>query len=1526
MATLEDLQANADYIRMADQYVEGGQGVREVQIDSEGLVTVARNVYAKGCTPSAEDALQKALEIGFPVMIKASEGGGGKGIRKVDSEEGFMSFYNQVAGEVPRSPIFVKKLARNARHLAIIEEAPIAVANQTTLSRMEKAAVRFGKLVGYVSAGTVEYLYSHSDDKFYFLELNPCLQVEHPTTEMGGHIFAYGENRSASRKHMVVALKEFSIRSDFRTTVEYLIKLLETPAFEDNTLTTGWLDELVSNKLTTERPDTFLAVACGAATKAHAASQCKASLERGQVPAKNILKTVFPVDFIYQGKRYKFTATRSSADSYHRFINSSKCSVGVRALSDSGLLIMLSGRSYNVYWKEEDVGATRVSVDSKTCLSGRANNPTQLQTPSLERLVKFLVENGEHVKKGQAFAEVEVMKMYMPLLAQEDGHVQLIKQPGSTLEAGDILDILALDDPSRVKHATPFDGQLSDFGLARVVGTKPPQRFTRLTTVLKNIIDGYNNQIIMATSLKDLIQKLDPIFSQVIERAKSQKGPSLANQLHKTLDKFLEENIAAGDVEHLKSALLPFTEIMDRCSEGLNVHELSVPLRLMEQYWSIEKLFTGQNTHDEDVILRLCDENRDDINKVVQAPNNGSIIKFFRPILKKLPELESHVSTNVALKAREVLIQCGLPSLEERAAHIEHILRSSVLESRYGETGWEHRTPHQETLKEVIDSKYTVFDVLPTFFSHADPWVSLAALVVYVRRAYRVYKLHAVNYHNLDSEPLFIVTWDFQLNKVGVTEYGMTQPSAPATPTVERGDGFKRVGSMSDLSFLVGKSEIEPVRGVLSFSLPSLMEPRNGLMANPEERSRSMPLSALETEEEDSLPAVCNVAVQDAESMDDKDLLERILPLVADYKDELLSRNVRRTTFICGHRDGSYPGYFTFRGPEYREEQSIRHIEPALAFQLELGRLSNFTIKLVFTKNGNIHVYEAYCKEVQRDKRYFTLAVVRQGRLRDEILTADYLISETDLLVNDILDALEIIGNINSDLNHIFINFTPVSPLSFEEIEPVLCGAEIHIICTDPKSGLAYPLRVIIQNVSGYVIQVEMYAERKTDKGQWVFRSISTKSGSTYQKSHPPPFSKKESRVHHSQWATPLVEPPVLLKSGTSADIMGVSNFEVNNFSMKPAITLQELRQPRILELHETGDEDLRCEHVSIKDFDSWTIENPELEENKHIHTFAKLKTTRFPGIICESGFSESWDNLMDDARLWLLGTEGQTKIVVVLSFMESQLRGNQVEDTTDANSDTGEQTVIDSINQSTTQINLAQMLEQLNQRAKLKNPLIGDVSATLHLFRAMKDYTDIEEFSNSTVLPLPVSDSTVRSLEMPPSDPSIFPVLARNSTILPQSSGDSTVPAVPASAFTALSVPPPAPTVLPVLSSNSTILSEPSSHFTGPAVPTSTSTVPPEPASESTVLSIPPSDPTILSVLASDSTVLPSPPSDSTVLPDLASVSTGIREFQIPLEDIFGDDLPEVLDPKDSIILSSPALKAYVIGSRQETTWFRGL
>ena len=1324
-----------------------GEGVNQVTIDQDGIVTVEDEVYAKGCVHSPQEGLEAARKIGFPVMVKASEGGGGKGIRKVESEENFTSLYNAAASEIPGSPIFIMKLAGNARHLEvqlladqygnnislfgrdcsvqrrhqkIIEEAPVTIAKPETFRAMEKAAVRLGELVGYVSAGTVEYLYSHADDKFYFLELNPRLQVEHPTTEMVsgvnlpaaqlqiamgiplhrirdirllygvdphrtseidfhftkegsiktqrrpkptghttacritsedpgegfkpssgtmhelnfrsssnvwgyfsvgtaggihsfsdsqfGHIFAYGENRSASRKHMVVALKELSIRGDFRTTVEYLIKLLETPAFEENTITTGWLDQLISNKLTAERPDPILAVICGAVTKAHIASEeCIAEyrkgLEKGQVPAKDVLKTVFPIDFIYEGSRYKFTATRSSLDSYHIFINGSKCSVGVRALADGGLLVLLAGRSHNVYWKEE-AAATRLSVDGKTCLLEQENDPTQLRTPSPGKLVKFTVDNGEHVKAGQAYAEVEVMKMYMPLITQEDGIVQLIKQPGSTLEAGDILGILSLDDPSRVKHAQPFLGQLPDQGPPQVVGNKPPQRFSLLLGILQNILLGFDNQVIMSSTLKDLVQvlrdpelpygewtaqssalhsrtpqKLDAQFDQIVSRAHARHLDFPAKQLQKTLNRFLEDNLSGGDADMLRASLAPLVAVMDKYTDGLKAHEFGVFINLLNQYWQVEKLFSSSTLRDEDVILRLREEHKDDIITVVHtvlshtriaaknnlvlaildmykpnAPNVGNVAKYFRPALKRLTELESRQTAKVALKARELLIQFSLPSLEERAAQMEHILRSSVVESRYGETGFEHREPDLEVLKEVVDSQYNVFDVLPLFFGHQDPWVSLAALEVYVRRAYRAYTVKEVQYHN-EVEPPYFISWDFVLRKVGQSEFGLSigssYPSNPATPS-SQGDPFKRISSVSDLSYLNKMGDDEPTRTGVIFPVQFLDEadeflaraleafPRGSAkVKRPSTTNLLPPLdnkrrpSAPKIDNEDELTGVCNIAIRDIEDLDDTEIVARATRLVEDNKEELLARRIRRLTFICGHKDGAYPGYFTFRGPTFEEDSSIRHSEPALAFQLELGRLSKFKIKPIFTQNRNIHIYEAIGKGNESDdkvvdKRYFTRAIVRPGRLRDEIPTEDYLLSEADRLMNDILDALEVIGNNNSDLNHIFINFTPVFPLQPRDVEESLAGfierfgrrlwrlrvtgAEIRILCTDPDSGSAYPLRVVATNTSGYVVQVESYVEKKSRSGEWVFESIggTTKIGSMHLRPVSTPYPTKE--------------------------------------------------------------------------------------------------------------------------------------------------------------------------------------------------------------------------------------------------------------------------------------------------------------------------------------------------------------------------------------------------------------------------------
>jgi len=83
-----------------------GTGISDTTMSPQGFVTVPDDAYAKACVNSWEEGLERAKKIGFPVMIKASEGGGGKGIRKVDTEESFKNAFGAVLGEVPGSSLF----------------------------------------------------------------------------------------------------------------------------------------------------------------------------------------------------------------------------------------------------------------------------------------------------------------------------------------------------------------------------------------------------------------------------------------------------------------------------------------------------------------------------------------------------------------------------------------------------------------------------------------------------------------------------------------------------------------------------------------------------------------------------------------------------------------------------------------------------------------------------------------------------------------------------------------------------------------------------------------------------------------------------------------------------------------------------------------------------------------------------------------------------------------------------------------------------------------------------------------------------------------------------------------------------------------------------------------------------------------------------------------------------------------------------------------------------------------------------
>ncbi len=190
-----------------------GDKITSKKIAAEaGVSTVPGHM---GLIEDADEAVRISASIGYPVMIKASAGGGGKGMRiawnDAEAREGFQSSKNEAKSSFGDDRIFIEKFVTEPRHIEIqvlgdkhgtclylgerecsiqrrnqkvIEEAPSPFLTPETRRAMGEQAVALAKAVGYHSAGTVEFIVDGKANKFYFLEMNTRLQVEHPVTEL----------------------------------------------------------------------------------------------------------------------------------------------------------------------------------------------------------------------------------------------------------------------------------------------------------------------------------------------------------------------------------------------------------------------------------------------------------------------------------------------------------------------------------------------------------------------------------------------------------------------------------------------------------------------------------------------------------------------------------------------------------------------------------------------------------------------------------------------------------------------------------------------------------------------------------------------------------------------------------------------------------------------------------------------------------------------------------------------------------------------------------------------------------------------------------------------------------------------------------------------------------------------------------------------------------------------------------------------------------------------------------------------
>ncbi|KAJ8978777.1 hypothetical protein NQ317_015501 [Molorchus minor] len=1183
-------------------------------------IKITSELFAKGCVNTADEGLAAAHKIGFPVMIKASEG------RRQGHQEGGeprrLSDRLQagVQTEIPGSPIFVMKLAKCARHLEvqliadmygnaislfgrdcsiqrrhqkIIEEAPAVIAEPSVFEDMERIAVsnyfnyiklvkcylcsgcrvRLAKMVGYVSAGTVEYLYDPSG-QYYFLELNPRLQVEHPCTEMVsdvnlpaaqlqiamglplhyikdirllygespwgmteidfdlprhkpqpwghviaaritsenpdegfkpssgtvqelnfrssknvwgyfsvaasgglhefadsqfGHCFSWGGEPRAGQENLVIALKELSIRGDFRTTVEYLITLLETKSFQENSIDTAWLDALISERMQSEKPNIMLGVICGALHIAD--KKISTALKSSRPPWNAARSRALTRSRTSSTNKYKVQATKSGPNTYFLQMNGSFKEIELHKLNDGGILLSIDGSSFTTYMKEE-VDRYRIVIGNQTCVFEKENDPTILRSPSAGKLIGCIIEDGCHVNKGQAYAEIEVMKMVMTLTANESGIVTYVKRPGAVLDAGSLIATLELDDPTLVTRAVLYKSPFPELDVSQaLIPEKLNHVHTSYRSILENTLAGYClPDPYNAPRLREVIEKFMSSLrgpQPAVAGVAGGDGDHIGEDTGGGGEEDQEADGAVREEHHVCPGAVPQSADRQRYRHTRRQHAQEIGegrvlpgdqkesyrngirgrmkhavQEMLSKYYEVESQFQ-QGSYDKCVSL-LREKHKDDMTAVMATifshsmvakknllvtmlidhlwGNEPGLTDELTNCLTELTSLNRSEHSRVALRARQVLIAAHQPAYELRHNQMESIFLSAV--DMYG-----HEF-HPENLQKLIVSETSIFDILHDFFYHTNRAVCNAALEVYVRRAYTSYDISCLQHLELSGE-VPVVHFTFMLPPSHPNRLiKLNNPLDELGNTIEETrviDSFQRTGCMAAFdSFQQFEQYADEIFDLIEdFSNPASISAKdlNAVESGSESRGNStsinvsLSIEARRSSAQDELVLqepihILHIGIKDEGDKDDSTMSKLLGNFCAKLKEELLARKIRRITFSA-LKHKQFPKYFTYRARDgFAEDKIYRHLEPAHAFQLELNRMRSYNLEALPTSNQKMHVYLGKAKVAKgkevTDYRFFIRTIIRHSDLITKEASFEYLQNEGERVLLEAMDELEI--------------------------------------------------------------------------------------------------------------------------------------------------------------------------------------------------------------------------------------------------------------------------------------------------------------------------------------------------------------------------------------------------------------------------------------------------------------------------------------------------------------------------------------
>lgn len=1090
-----------------------------VKVPPESCHSIPEELYRNACVSTTEEAVASCQVVGYPAMIKASWGGGGKGIRKVHNDDEVRALFKQVQGEVPGSPIFIMKVASQSRHLEVqllcdkhgnvaalhsrdcsvqrrhqkvehpvtewiaeinLPAAQVAVGmgiplynipeirrfygmdhgggyhNWRTISAvatkfdLDKAqSVRpKGHCVAVrvtsedpddgfkPTSGRVEELnFKSKPNVWAYFSVKSGGAIHEFSDSQFGHVFAFGESRSLAIANMVLGLKEIQIRGEIRTNVDYTVDLLNATEYRENKIHTGWLDSRIAMRVRAERPPWYLSVVGGALYEASSRSSSVITdyvgyLSKGQIPPKHISLVNLTVTLNIEGSKYTIETVRGGPRSYKLRMNGSEIETEIHSLRDGGLLMQLDGNSHVIYAETEAAG-TRLLINGRTCLLQKEHDPSKLLADTPCKLLRFLVADGSHVDADTPYAEVEVMKMCMPLLLPASGVIHFVMPEGQAMKANDLIARLDLDDPSSVRRAEPFHGSFPKLGPPTAISGKVHQKFAASVNSAHMILAGYEHNInevvqdllncldnpelpflqwqelmsVLATRLpKDLRNELDGKYKEYELNPDFCKSKDFPARL---LRGVIEANLAyCSEKDRVTNERLvePLMSLVKSYEGGRESHARVVVKSLFEEYLSVEELFN--DNLQSDVIERLRLQHAKDLEKVVYIvfshqgvrSKNKLILRLMEALVYPNPSAYrdqlirfsalNHTSySELALKASQLLEHTKLSELRTSIA------RSLSELEMFTEEGERLSTPRRkmainERMEDLVCAPLAAEDALVALFDHSDPTLQRRVVETYIRRLYQPYLVSGsirMQWHRAG----LIALWEFSEEHLKQRS-GQDVPLQQVENPIEKSWGVMVV--IKSLQFVATAIDV-----ALKETSQYGIGVRSVSNSNHVHSNQSNMLHI-------ALVGINNQMSTLQDSGDEDQTQERVNKLFKILKDNTITSHlngasVKVVSCIIQRDEGRPPMRHSFQWSVdklyYEEDPMLRHVEPPLSTFLELEKvnLEGYNeVKYTPSRDRQWHIYTLIKnKKDQRlnDQRMFLRTIVRQPSATNSFLTGN---------------------------------------------------------------------------------------------------------------------------------------------------------------------------------------------------------------------------------------------------------------------------------------------------------------------------------------------------------------------------------------------------------------------------------------------------------------------------------------------------------------------------------------------------------